>query len=396
MINIIIIIFVLLLSCFFSIWENSLLKIKRWEYLKLIQNRDSDKYQKLTYIESSIPILRNIKNIFFFIGFIIILIKLIGIIKPIILILIVAGSFIFIYFFLSFLITKDSSVIIIEKLLPFQAFLNRLFAKNKIEIKEPDDSDDFDDKIEAYLFEGKERNIITEEEEEMVEKILYFKERTAREIMTPRINIIGLDENSTLSELKTLIVRKKRSRILIYRKRIDNIVGIIIAKDVFRYWGQDSIIIKDTKSLIRKPVYVTEYMKISRLLKMLQRKKQKLAVVMDEYGGISGVVTVEDILEEIVGEIYDEYEKEEIMIEKFDDYYIVSGETPVEDIEDLLDTEFEMGQLAITIGGLINFILGKFPVKGEKLILNGYEFEVKDISEKNIEKVIIREKAEQS
>jgi CBS domain containing-hemolysin-like protein len=396
MINIIIIIFVLLLSCFFSIWENSLLKIKRWEYLKLIQNRDSDKYQKLTYIESSIPILRNIKNIFFFIGFIIILIKLIGIIKPIILILIVAGSFIFIYFFLSFLITKDSSVIIIEKLLPFQAFLNRLLAKNKIEIKEPDDSDDFDDKIEAYLFEGKERNIITEEEEEMVEKILYFKERTAREIMTPRINIIGLDENSTLSELKTLIVRKKRSRILIYRKRIDNIVGIIIAKDVFRYWGQDSIIIKDTKSLIRKPVYVTEYMKISRLLKMLQRKKQKLAVVMDEYGGISGVVTVEDILEEIVGEIYDEYEKEEIMIEKFDDYYIVSGETPVEDIEDLLDTEFEMGQLAITIGGLINFILGKFPVKGEKLILNGYEFEVKDISEKNIEKVIIREKAEQS
>ncbi len=396
MINTMIIFFTLLLSCLFSIWENSLLKIERWEYLKIVQNRDSDKYQKLTYIESSIPILRNLKNLFFFIGFIIILIVLIKKTDPMILILFVGGSFIFIYFIPSLLISKKISVFIVKTLLPFQAFLKRIFSKNQIEIKESNDSEDYDDKIEAYLFEGKERNIITEEEEEMVEKILYFKERTAREIMTPRINIIGIDENSTLSELKKLIVQKKRSRILIYRKRIDNIVGIIIAKDVFRYWGQDSIIIKDTKSLIRKPVYVTEYMKISRLLKMLQRKKQKLAVVMDEYGGISGVVTVEDIIEEIVGEIYDEYEKEEIMIEKYDDYYIVSGETPVEDIEDLLDTEFEMGQSAITIGGLINFILGKFPVKGEKLVLNGYEFEVKDISEKNIEKVIIREKGKQS
>ncbi len=395
MLDITLIIIFLLISGFFSVWESSFFKIERWEYLKLIQNHNSQKYENLTHIENSVISLKNLKNLFFLITLILFLIKYFKIIVFFNSIIIISSGFLLIYFILPFSLSRKIAIIVIEKLLPFQAFLKTIFNPKKSIPEEAENSDIFDDKVEAYLFEGKERNIMTDEEEEMVEKILYFKERTAREIMTPRINIIGIDEEATLSELKKLIVTKKRSRIIIYRKRIDNITGIIIAKDIFRYWGQDSIKIKDTKGLIRKPLYVTEYMKISSLLKMLQRKKQKLAVVMDEYGGISGIVTVEDILEEIVGEIYDEYEKEEVMIEKVDDYYIVSGETPIEEIEDLLDTEFEVAQSAITIGGLINFILGEFPQKGEKLKVNGYELEVKDISEKNIEKVIIRKIKEQ-
>lgn len=382
----------LIFSFIFAVWEASLLEIKKWKYLQLVSDREEDEYSNLSNIESHIIVIKNLKNISFLIIlslYMLVLFPHFSVKDNIIYIL---AAFFIIYLIPTIFVRKNSAYKFIRFFIPIQLLLGKIFPKEKDFSFETEEEKE--ERIEAFLLEGKEKNIITEEEEEMVEKIIYFKERTVREIMTPRINIIGIEERMTLSQLKKLIIERKKSRILVYRERIDNIIGIVIAKDVFRYWGQDTIVLKKTKDLIRKPLYVTEYMRISDLLKLLQKKKQKMAVVTDEYGGISGIVTVEDILEEIVGEIYDEYEKEEITIEEKDGYYIVSGETPIEEIEDLLDTEFEIDHSAVTIGGMISYILGKFPNKGEKIVVDNYEFEIKEISEKSIKKIIIRELAQ--
>ncbi len=379
----------LIIAFVFSIWETSLLEIKKWKYLQLVSDREEEDYPYLSSIEAHILVIKNLKNISFLITLTVYMIFTFPKLLPNENIIYLLSSFFLIYFIPPIFIKKGSAYKLIRLFIPIQLWLSKIFPKEK-EVP-PETEEEKEERIEAFLLEGKEKNIITEEEEEMVEKIIYFKERTVREIMTPRINIIGIEEGMPLSQLKKLIIEKKKSRILVYRERIDNLVGIVIAKDMFRYWGQDTITLKKTKDLIRKPLYVTEYMKISDLLKLLQKKKQKMAVVTDEYGGISGIVTVEDILEEIVGEIYDEYEKEEVSIEKKDGYYIVSGDTPIEDIEDLLDTEFEIDHSAVTIGGMISYILGKFPNRGEKIVIDNYEFEIKEISEKSIKKIIIRE-----
>ncbi len=379
----------LIIAFVFSIWETSLLEIKKWKYLQLVSDREEEDYPYLSSIEAHILVIKNLKNISFLITLTVYMIFTFPKLLPNENIIYLLSSFFLIYFIPPIFIKKGNAYKLIRLFIPVQLWLSKIFPKEK-EVP-PATEEEKEERIEAFLLEGKEKNIITEEEEEMVEKIIYFKERTVREIMTPRINIIGIEEGMPLSQLKKLIIEKKKSRILVYRERIDNLVGIVIAKDMFRYWGQDTITLKKTKDLIRKPLYVTEYMKISDLLKLLQKKKQKMAVVTDEYGGISGIVTVEDILEEIVGEIYDEYEKEEVSIEKKDGYYIVSGDTPIEDIEDLLDTEFEIDHSAVTIGGMISYILGKFPNRGEKIVIDNYEFEIKEISEKSIKKIIIRE-----
>ena len=379
----------LIIAFVFSLWETSLLEIKKWKYLQLVSDREEEDYPYLSSIEAHILVIKNLKNISFLITLTVYMIFTFPKLLPNENIIYLLSSFFLIYFIPPIFIKKGNAYKLIRLFIPVQLWLSKIFPKEK-EVP-PATEEEKEERIEAFLLEGKEKNIITEEEEEMVEKIIYFKERTVREIMTPRINIIGIEEGMPLSQLKKLIIEKKKSRILVYRERIDNLVGIVIAKDMFRYWGQDTITLKKTKDLIRKPLYVTEYMKISDLLKLLQKKKQKMAVVTDEYGGISGIVTVEDILEEIVGEIYDEYEKEEVSIEKKDGYYIVSGDTPIEDIEDLLDTEFEIDHSAVTIGGMISYILGKFPNRGEKIVIDNYEFEIKEISEKSIKKIIIRE-----
>ncbi len=379
----------LIIAFVFSLWETSLLEIKKWKYLQLVSDREEEDYPYLSSIEAHILVIKNLKNISFLITLTIYMIFTFPKLLPDENIAYLLLSFFLIYFIPPIFIKKGNAYKLIRLFIPIQLWLSKIFPKEK-EVP-PATEEEKEERIEAFLLEGKEKNIITEEEEEMVEKIIYFKERTVREIMTPRINIIGIEEGMPLSQLKKLIIEKKKSRILVYRERIDNLVGIVIAKDMFKYWGQDTITLKKTKDLIRKPLYVTEYMKISDLLKLLQKKKQKMAVVTDEYGGISGIVTVEDILEEIVGEIYDEYEKEEVSIEEKDGYYIVSGDTPIEDIEDLLDTEFEIDHSAVTIGGMISYILGKFPNRGEKIVIDNYEFEIKEISEKSIKKIIIRE-----
>ena len=378
-----------LLTLFFSVWELSLIQIRKWEYLKILKSRGPERHLRLKKPEDSLILIKNIK-LFFFILCLLLFIFRFPNLGSWSFFGILALGYLVLFVIVPFFIHADNSPPLVSFLLPLQHFLHFLFAPLFLFRREEAEEEDREEQVEAYLFEGRERDVFSPEEEEMVENILYFKETTAREIMTPRVNIVGVSESATLTEVRALILEAKKSKIPVYRETVDDIVGILDAKSLLKYEISEKLTLKETKDLLKKPLFVTEYMKLTTLLSLLQKKKQKFAAVIDEYGGVSGILTVEDIVEEIVGEIYDEDEKEECTVHKTAEGFLVSGETSVENVEELLDHEFSVDAAAVTIGGMITFLLGKIPSPGERLELEGYEFLVKEVSDKNIESLLIR------
>ncbi|MDH5707442.1 MAG: hemolysin family protein, partial [Candidatus Aminicenantes bacterium] len=211
---------------------------------------------------------------------------------------------------------------------------------------------------------------------------------TVREIMTPRVDMACIRKDSTIGKLREVVVKEKRSRIPVYKDRVDNIEGVIIAKDLLEYADEESRK-KPIEPLIRPVYFVPESMKVAELLKELQKRKQKLAIVVDEHGGVSGLVTMEDLVEEIVGEIQDEYDLEEVqIIEKGPFDYIISGDVEVEEVEELFDMEFAE-ESYITIGGLITHHLGRLPRLGEKIQLKGLSLETLEVGQRTVKKLRI-------
>jgi CBS domain containing-hemolysin-like protein len=201
-----------------------------------------------------------------------------------------------------------------------------------------------------------------------------------REIMTPRVNMVTSREDATIETIRELVLAEQYSRIPVYKDRIDNIEGLVLAKDLLKFSGEENRT-KPILPLIRPVHFVPESMKVSQLLKELQRRKEKLAVVVDEHGGVSGLVTIEDLVEEIVGEIQDEYDTEERLITmNGPGDYTVSGEVKVEDVEDVLDSDLSEEDV-ITMSGFVTHHLGRLPKKGETLEIKGYALEVLDVDQ---------------
>jgi len=248
-----------------------------------------------------------------------------------------------------------------------------------------------EEEIDALIEEAEEEGIIEKDERELLKSVVEFGDTVVREIMTPRISMICIQKNVTIQELRDLVIKEKHSRIPVYKESVDNIEGIVIAKDLLEY--SDDIQKKDAIAPLLRPVFfIPESMKVAELLKELQEKKQKIAIVVDEHGGVSGLVTMEDLMEEIVGEIQDEYDKENVQfIEQGPFDYIVLGDAEVEELEDLFDIDLASDDY-ITVGGLITHHLGRFPLKGEKLDIKGLELEILEASQKNIKKLRVRKK----
>lgn len=248
-----------------------------------------------------------------------------------------------------------------------------------------------EEEIDALIEEAEEEGIIEKDERELLKSVVEFGDTIVREIMTPRISMICIQNNVTIQKLRDLVIKEKHSRIPVYKESVDNIEGIVIAKDLLEY--SDDIQKGDSIEPLLRPVFfIPESMKVAELLKELQERKQKIAIVVDEHGGVSGLVTMEDLMEEIVGEIQDEYDKEKVQFIKqgpFD--YIVLGDAEVEELEDLFDIDLA-SDYYITVGGLITHHLGRFPLMGEKLDIKGLELEILEASQKNIKKLRVRKK----
>ncbi|HNS35023.1 MAG TPA: hemolysin family protein, partial [Mesotoga sp.] len=240
---------------------------------------------------------------------------------------------------------------------------------------------------------GHEEGVLQSEERMIMKRTLELKDISVKEIMTPRVEIVALEEEKPLIDLMELVQSEGYSRYPIYRENIDRIVGVCYAKDLLNFIldrkDNDVLHSISVEEIMRAPYFVPETKKVDDLLREFREKKNHLAVVIDEYGGTAGIITMEDVIEELTGEILDEYdeESEEIMIERLGEgEFIVDGMTPINDIERELehhfpDTEFE------TIGGYLLEVLERFPEVGEKIIVNGFTFEILAAGKNKVEKI---------
>ncbi|MGE3465486.1 MAG: hemolysin family protein [Pyrinomonadaceae bacterium] len=254
-----------------------------------------------------------------------------------------------------------------------------------------DNSEDF----HALMEVGEAEGIIEERERELIETMVEFSDTRAGEIMTPRTEICGLPVESTVKQARDRIVDQKYSRLPVYRDSIDNIEGMIYVRDLLQAWaeGKEELPVKE---FLRDTLFVPETKTAAELLKNMQASHTQIAVVIDEYGGVAGLITVEDILEEIVGEIEDEdTEQEEIIeiVEGTDGYWDVLGSTEIDKIERLVGLELEDEDYT-TIAGLVTSEAGYVPKIGEKLDLRGLDIEILRADEKKVHLIRLR-KAEQ-
>jgi putative hemolysin len=249
-----------------------------------------------------------------------------------------------------------------------------------------------DEEVQAYIEVGREEGILEREEEKLLMSIVDFGDTTVKEVMTPRTDLVAVEEGSSLDQAADLFVEMKYSRVPIYKGTIDHVTGILHVKDVFEAVRRN---MARPLSEISRPVhFVPETKKTAELLREFQRKHLAIAVVVDEYGSVSGLVTIEDLLEEIVGEIADEHEDEsEAVVSLPGGAYSISARTHVEILHDLFgrgpkDEEFD------TLGGFLAARLGRIPKVGERREEVGLRFTVEEADRRRVLRVRVEPVAE--
>jgi len=272
---------------------------------------------------------------------------------------------------------------------PLLLLSRNLLAREEQREEKEEDREASQEEIETFIDEATEEGIIEKGEDELLRNVVEFGDTVVREVMTPRAAMVCLRKDATIDNLKDLIIREKYSRVPVYKDRLDNVEGIVMAKDILEY-SDDKHKGQPIDALIRPVAFVPESMPVADLLREFQKVKTKMAIVVDEHGGVSGLVTMEDVVEEIVGEIQDEYDTEEAQIvENGPLDFTVSGATEVEELEELFDTELADDDF-ITVGGLVTRHLGRLAHKGESLTVKGLVLEVLDVDQKKLKKVRIR------
>ena len=240
---------------------------------------------------------------------------------------------------------------------------------------------------------GEEEGTIKEDESEMIQSVLEFDDKMVREIMTPRVDIVSAQSNSSIDELMDLIKEKKYSKIPMYDENIDKIKGIIYAKDILPYLIGSRPEKINISEFCKEALFIPENKPIDDMLEEFKDKKTQIAVVVDEWGGTAGLVTVEDIVEEVFGEIRDPYDIEnDLFIKKSDNHYTLDAKIGIYDVEEELDVEFPEDRDYDTLGGYIFSSLAKIPEKGEFVEFSNWIFTVKKIAENRIKTVEARRK----
>jgi len=236
--------------------------------------------------------------------------------------------------------------------------------------------------------EQQEEGVISQQEgRELLQSIVDFTETVVREVMTPRPDIVAVRADATLQDLRTLFREQQYSRMPVYRDNLDNIIGIVFVKDLVALPPTAE---PPITTLMRAAYFVPESKRVSELLKDMQRRQAQMAIVVDEYGGTAGLVSVEDLLEEIVGEIRDEYDVEsETVVEETDGTFVFSGKVSVDEVMDRLGVEIEREGFE-TVGGYLLSHLGRMPYVGERFDVDGLDVEVLEVERRRITKVRLR------
>ncbi len=250
-----------------------------------------------------------------------------------------------------------------------------------------EDTGDLEKEIQQIIDEGEQRGLISEDEGEMIQGIFSFRDTIAREIMVPRTDTVYAGADSQISEMIQLIIQSGHSRIPIFLDNIDNIIGTLHAKDLLPYWGRSDLTIGD---LVRSPYFIPETKKISEVLKDLRDNKSHMAIVIDEYGGTAGILTFEDIIEEIIGEVMDEYDAEQKLIVEHDDGSIsVNARLDIEKLGDYLDVEFPEGGFE-SVGGFVIDLVGRVPEVNEEIVYQNLRIVIEAATTRKIDRVRVR------
>lgn len=273
--------------------------------------------------------------------------------------------------------------------------------------KNPSGSDEYEEEIISMVNEGHEQGIIQEAQAQMIQNIFEFTDKEAQDVMTHRRNITAIDGTTSLRDALAFMLDDTHSRFPVYLDNLDNIIGILFLKDAMRWHTKnqhayDDWQVKDIPNLLRKAVFIPETRNLSPLFRNMQMRKLQMVIVADEYGQTAGLVAMEDILEEIVGNIQDEYDNDETMIEKLSDGdYLISGLAPLDEVGKVLDLPLD-GVDFETLNGFLISKLDKIPSDDDRseILTDGYSFRILSVANKTIEQVRVHrlpeEKEEQN
>ncbi len=269
----------------------------------------------------------------------------------------------------------------------FSEFWKKLSRKNPERVTE--------EEIISMVQEGHQKGVLQASEAEMIHNIFEFTDKEAKDIMTHRKNIAALDGNLKFYEMLDIVLEKQYSRFPVYLDDIDNIIGILHIKEALAFSRKEEVWnmpLKDIEGLFQEADFIPETRNISNLFQKMQAKKEHMVIVVDEYGQTSGLVALEDILEEIVGNIQDEHDKEDLLIEKLSEHnYLMRGMAPLDDVGDVLNLEFEEEEYD-TLNGFLISRIDKIPADGETFSVNygGYAFDITSVKDKMIQTVRVR------
>jgi CBS domain containing-hemolysin-like protein len=245
------------------------------------------------------------------------------------------------------------------------------------------------EELRMLLDQSKQSGEIQDSEHELIENVFQFNDRMVKQIMVPRTKIAAIDVNAPQDQVLETVYSEGYSRIPVYEGSIDNIVGVLYVKDLLQLIRRNESV--ELAKIMRPAYFVPETKKINRLLRQFQRKHMHIAIVSDEFGGVSGIVTIEDIIEELVGEIQDEYDNEVPVVEKVSaDEYRVNTSTAISDANEYLPYPLPEGDDYETVGGLLNMIYGNIPEVNDVAVVDNYEFRVLQRSRRAVELVQLR------
>ncbi|MCD6153887.1 MAG: HlyC/CorC family transporter [Syntrophobacterales bacterium] len=246
-----------------------------------------------------------------------------------------------------------------------------------------------EEEIESIINTGKEKGFIDQRSCEMIQSVLALRGKMVREVVVPRTEIIAVSSDSAIEDVLGLVSNHGHTRMPVYDGSVDNIIGILNAKDLLRFWAKPPDTC-DISSILREAYYIPETKNIHLLLHELKEKKSHMAIVIDEYGGTAGLVTLEDLIEEIVGEIHDEHDVEEnafTVLANGD--VLVDSRVEIEEFEEYFGVEIPEGKFE-TLGGLIFHIIRKIPIPGEVVCYDNFEMVIESADERRIKKIRIR------
>jgi len=242
--------------------------------------------------------------------------------------------------------------------------------------------------LQEIIEESEETGIINEGEGEMLSSIFEFGETIVREVMVPRTDMVACSIDAPLKEVLDTVISSGHSRIPVYADTVDSVIGVVYAKDLLRYWGRPPEQI-ELRSLLRKAYFIPETKLIEELLNEFRHSRVHLAIVIDEYGGTSGLITIEDLLEEIVGDIQDEYDREEEWLEIQEDGSLkVDGRLNLEELEEHFEIDIPREKYD-TVAGYLSHLAGHIPGVGEEFTCDGLRMKVLNGDQRRIDKVQI-------